>query len=257
MIQWGTLVALMIYFRHDIVRLWNGFWTGVIQDKVPWSRPDGRQAWMIIVGTIPVVIIARIFKPYIETTLRSEYVIGVTAISMALLLLLAEWRTHYLEKRRQLKSFEQMTWLDAILVGLAQAVAVIPGASRSGMTITGGLFAGMTRETAARFSFLLSLPAVFGAGVLELYHERKALLAESNDALALVIATVVSGVVGYLSIVWLLGYLKHHSTYVFIGYRIIAGGALLFCLWQGIIKDEPPPSKPEPTAEVTPAQPSR
>src|ERR1051326_440395 len=111
--------------------------------------------------------------------------------------------------------------MDSIVVGLSQAVALIPGSSRSGVTISGGLFLGLTRETAARFSFLLSLPSVFAAGVYELYKKREVLLDSSDSIINLLVATIVSGVIGYWSIAFLLGYLKKHSTYVFILYRLV------------------------------------
>ncbi len=127
----------------------------------------------------------------------------------------------------------ELGWLDAVIVGFCQAVALIPGSSRSGCTITGGLFLGMTRETAARFSFLLSLPAVFAAGVFELYHARHDLFATQEHVLGLVIATLVSFVVGYGSIAFLLEYLKRHTTWVFIIYRLALGAALLGLLQSG------------------------
>src|SRR5262249_39364028 len=151
----------------------------------------------IIFGTIPIVVLGLSFKKQIETSLRSLYVISGSMVLLALALLLAEqfvrWRERTLQKQ---KSFNDLSWLDTLTVGFAQAVALIPGASRSGVTITGGLFVGMTRETAARYSFLLSLPAVFGAGVLELYKERHELLATGTATTNLLVATVVSGIVG-------------------------------------------------------------
>src|SRR5262249_27952872 len=129
----------------------------------------------------------------------------------------------------------------------------IPGASRSGVTITGGLFRNMTRETAARFSFLLSLPAVFAAGVKELIDERKELLASHEDVLNLVVAIVISGLVGYASIAWLIGYLKKHTTYIFIGYRIGLGGLLIALLLAGKIPDQMPKKVKEPNEPTIPS----
>jgi undecaprenyl-diphosphatase len=140
----------------------------------------------------------------------------------------------FLVKQRTTKNEKQKTlgdvaWLDAVTMGLAQCIALIPGSSRSGVTITAGLFLGMTRETAARLSFLLSLPSVFAAGVYQLIKARKDLLASSHDIVTLIVATVVSGIVGYLSIAFLLNYLKKNTTYLFIIYRI-ALGIILFAL---------------------------
>ena len=133
---------------------------------------------------------------------------------------------------------------EALLVGFAQCFALIPGASRSGTTITGGIFAGMTRETAARFSFLLSLPSIFAAGLYELYKYRKELIGSQEDALNLVIATVVAGVVGYASIAFLIRFLKKHSTWVFIGYRVAAGVVLAVLVWRGVLRDPRPTEAP-------------
>ncbi len=159
---------------------------------------------------------------------------------LALVLLAAEavvaWRQRHRAPQKQLKD---LSWGDAIGVGLAQAVALIPGASRSGVTITGGLFLGMTRETAARFSFLLSLPAVFAAGVYELYKERHELLASQDSILYLLTATIVSGFVGYATIAFLLGYLKKHTTYLFILYRLGLGSVLLVLLSIGLLQALP------------------
>jgi undecaprenyl-diphosphatase len=136
------------------------------------------------------------------------------------------------ERRRtrrgiELKDLDHIGWREAITIGFWQAVALIPGSSRSGVTLTGGLFLGLRRETAARFSFLLSLPSVFAAGMFEMYRQRNELLSSEIGFLNLLIATIVSGIVGYLSIAFLLNYLKTHTTTLFIVYRLIVGIALL------------------------------
>jgi undecaprenyl-diphosphatase len=218
-IQLGTLVAVLAYFARDIVAITRATLAGKSQ-----------MGWMIVVGTIPVVVLGLLFKHHIESTLRSLYVIAAAMIGLALLLALAEW----FEKRRQAwRGMEQVGWLDAIVVGCAQAVALIPGSSRSGCTITGALFVGLNRETAARFSFLLSLPAVFAAGIFELIKARHELLATQEHVHDLLAATVVSFVVGYASIGFLLGYLKKHTTWLFIAYRLVLGVALFALLSAG------------------------
>jgi undecaprenyl-diphosphatase len=234
-IQFGTLVAVLLYFSKDIAAILRGVLDGVIK-KTPLHSREAVMGWMIAAGTIPVVILGILFKKDIETTLRSLYVIAASMIGLALVLMIAE----LLEKKRvkqgvQLKSLDHLTWRDAIVIGCAQAVALIPGSSRSGVTITGGLFMGLNRETAARFSFLLSLPSVFAAGMFELVKQRRELLSIDVGMLNLVVATLVSGIVGYLSIEFLLGYLKKHTTYLFIIYRFIVGGALLALLLSGSI----------------------
>ena len=134
-----------------------------------------------------------------------------------------------------MKSLDDLSWKEVTTVGLWQCIALIPGSSRSGTTITGGLFSGMNRETAARFSFLLSLPSVLAAGLLELVKEREALFSSSIGMTNVIVATVVSGIVGYSSIAFLLNYLKSHTMYLFIIYRIVIGVGLLYLLVTGVL----------------------
>jgi undecaprenyl-diphosphatase len=238
-IQWGTVVAVVIYFQRDIWQIVRAFLTELTPRTVG-STLEGRLGWLIILGTIPVVVFGLRFKHDIETTLRSLYVISASAIGLALVLVCAEcWVRRRQQAQQPEKELEQLTWRDALLVGLAQVLALIPGASRSGVTITAALFLGMSRSTAARFSFLLSLPAVFGAGVLELSTKWDKLVGSQDQAINLVTCTVVSGLVGYGSIAWLLYYLRTHSTYLFIIYRLVLGAALLLLLWEGFLKPEP------------------
>lgn len=220
-IQIGTLVAVMAYFWRDILAITRGLLLG---------GPQRRLGGMIAVGTIPVVVAGLLFKHQIETSLRSLYVISGSLIGLALVLGLAERLARH---RRELAD---LGWGDAIVVGLAQATALIPGASRSGVTITGGLFLGMTRPTAARFSFLLSLPAIFAAGVYELIQQRAALLGSHASVLNLIVATLVAGVAGYAAIAFLLNYLKTHTTALFIVYRLVVGLILLGLLGRGILQ---------------------
>jgi len=255
-IQWGTLLAVVIYFAGDIRRILQAMAVGLAAGA-PFGTIDARLGWMIGLGTLPVVVFGLLFQKPIETTLRSLYVISATAIGLSLLLALAEWQ---LRRRTQagvvLKELDQLGWWDALLTGLAQAAALLPGASRSGTTITGGLFLGMTRETAARFSFLLSLPAIFAAGVHQLYKHRADLLHSQESTINLVVSTIVSGMVGYASIAWLLGYLKRHSTFIFIAYRIVLGVVILALLQAGLLHDDrpvPPPAGASGRAEHGPA----
>ncbi len=226
-IQIGTLAAVLIYFYQDILRI-SGATVNALVTRKFLDTEDARMGLMMILATVPIVVAGVLFKSWIETTLRSLYVISAAMIALALALMLAEWLVH----RRQLTGEKQrelsdLTFLDGTVVGLAQCIALIPGSSRSGVTITGGLFLGMTRETAARFSFLLSLPSVFAAGIYQLIKEREALLSSQENVVSLVVATLVSGVVGYASIAFLLGYLKKNSMYLFIVYRIALGAMLL------------------------------
>jgi undecaprenyl-diphosphatase len=235
-IQIGTLAAVIIYFYQDIYRITLATLKGLFSGA-PFENQDAKMGWMIAIGTIPIVVFGLLFKDEIETSLRSLYVISSSLIILALILMVAEMLIKKAESKGQsLKTLDQLSWLDAIVVGLAQSLALIPGSSRSGTTITGGLFMKMTRETAARFSFLLSLPAVFAAGIYQLVKVFPELQNSEEGLLNLAVATVVSGIVGYASIAFLLDYLKKHSTYIFIIYRIVLGVILLVLLQMGVLE---------------------
>lgn len=232
-IQWGTFFATLLYFRHDISRLLVASFQGLSTFR-PLATHDSRMAWMILVGTLPIVLCGVLLQKYIEDSFRSLYVVAAALIGLALVLILAEWLT----ARRSTpgKELEAIGWYEATFIGFAQALALIPGASRSGVTITGGLFAGLTRSTAARYSFLLSLPAIFGAGLHQLIKRRHELLATEESAWNLLLATIVSGIVGYASIAFLIDYLRTRTTAIFIIYRILAGILILFLVSRGLVK---------------------
>ncbi|MBL8793201.1 MAG: undecaprenyl-diphosphatase UppP [Planctomycetia bacterium] len=241
-IQLGTLAAVVIYFWSHLLRIGRSWLLGVLSRQ--WLHDDdARMGWMMILGTVPIVICGLLFQRYIKTTFRSLYVIAFALIGLALVLAVAE---AYLKRRQQagkkLKELHDLGWNEALGVGFAQAVALIPGSSRSGTTMTGGLFLGLSRETAARFSFLLSFPSVLAAGIKELIDERHVLLASQENLVNLIAATVVSGIVGYASIAFLIGFLKRHTTYIFIIYRLLLGGVLLYLLWSGNLAPLPPVS---------------
>jgi undecaprenyl-diphosphatase len=235
-IQIGTLVAVLAYFRTDIVKIGKSWVAGILERR-PFATLDARMGWMMIVATVPIVVCGLLFEDWIEHQFRSLYVVAAAMIGLALVLAAAE----ALLKRRQrvgipLKQLENVTWTDSIVTGLAQALALVPGSSRSGTTITACLFLGLARDTAARFSFLLSLPAILAAGLYQLLKEHDALLSSGDDALALAVSTVAAGIVGYWSIAFLLRYLKTHSTYLFIVYRLLVGGLILFALSRGMLQ---------------------
>ena len=224
-IQLGTLLAVIIYFAGDIMTITVGFLQGNlqmlqgVQDHS--ARKSARLGWLIIIGTLPIAIIGVLAKKIIEgETTKSLLVIGISMIVWAILLFLSE---QFGARRNEI---EHINVREALVVGLAQAFALIPGSSRSGTTITAGLFAGMTRESAARFSFLLSIPAIGASGLLEL-KQALHLLSGSDMMVNLAISTLVSAVVGYASIAFLISYLRRHTTYIFIIYRLIAGAVLL------------------------------
>jgi len=232
-IQLAIVVTLLLYFWHDLVKIGTAMLQGMRSGQ-PFVSHDARLGWMIVVGTVPIVVLGLAFKKHVETSLRSLYVIAVAEIGLALALIIAE----ALERSRtragvKLKEMGDVTWIDSIIIGLAQCLALIPGASRSGSTITGGLLVGFTRETAARYSFLLSLPSFLGAGVLEFAHHRHELLATQGAGLNLAVATVVAIFVGYAAVAFLMNYLKRHTTWLFIIYRLALGIALLGLLTAG------------------------
>jgi undecaprenyl-diphosphatase len=232
-IQIGTLVAVLAYFRRDILRIGLA-WTRGLTNGQPLADLDARMGWMMIVGTVPIVVCGLLFKDAIETTLRSLYIVAGALIVLALLLAAAEiFMKAQAKAREHQKLLAEITWRDAIAIGLVQALALVPGSSRSGVTITAGLFAGLSRDTAARFSFLLSLPSVLAAGVFQLYAEREGLLGSQQDIAALLVATLAALVSGYLSIAFLLYYLKTHTTYLFVVYRIALGVLILYWLANG------------------------
>ena len=229
-IQLGTLVAVFAYFRTDIARLVRGFLVD-LRAMRPGSNPDGRMAWLIVLGTVPVVLIGLLLKSWLKTTFYNLTAIALVAILFAVLLALAEW---WAVRRRNRgvpgRGEADVTAADAVWIGLWQALALMPGGSRSGTTITGGLFAGLDRAAAARFSFLLSLPAILAAGGKDFWDERESLLASRADSAALVVGLAVSAIVGYFAIAWLLHFLKRYSTAVFILYRIGLGAVILGAL---------------------------
>src|SRR5215475_7171773 len=230
-IQLGTLVAVIVYFISDIVSITIGFlqgnllWLRGIRDASP--RKAARLGWLIIIGSIPIGTIGLLAKKVIEGSLtKNLMVIGVSMVVWAVLLFFAE----QFGKRRN--EMEHIGVREALIVGVAQVFALVPGSSRSGTTITGALFAGMSREAAARFSFLLSIPTVGASGLLEL---KKALGFMSGIGSAnLIISTAVSALVGYASIAFLIGYLRRHTTYAFIIYRVIGDSIQLGLALHGI-----------------------
>lgn len=231
-IQLGTLLAVLIYFASDIVNITRAF----VGDHLALlqKRRDAKLSheawlgWLVIIGSIPVATIGLLLKKQIEGPFtKNLWVIATMMIVVGLGLTIAE----LVGKRDH--GMTQLGVKDALAVGMAQVLALIPGSSRSGSTIMAGLFAGQTRETAARFSFLLSIPAVGASGLLELREAVTKLPPGSYGALA--VATIVSGIVGYASIWFLLRFLRSHSTGVFIVYRVIVGAAILVALSVGYI----------------------
>jgi len=230
-IQLGTMAAVLIYFAKDIFLIIRDFLKENILERKKYSEQNlnSRLGWLVVLGTIPVVIIGLAFEDIIEGALtKNLYVIAFSLIGLAILLAIAEKVANFR------KDLEHITIKDSFIIGIAQAFALIPGSSRSGTTITGGLFLGLKRDVAARFSFLLSIPAVLASGLFELVDSLNYLTA--NMALNIVVATIVSGISGYIAIDFLLKFLKKHTTFLFVYYRIAAGIFILILLLTNIIK---------------------
>ena len=217
-LQLGTLAAVIIYFARDLA----GMPAAMVRD---WHSPEGRLPWLIALGTLPIVIIGLALKKQIETDLRTLYPIAIALITVGIAMAVID---HRATGERTIAS---ITWRDALYIGLAQTLALLPGVSRSGSTICMALLLGFTRSDAARFSFLLSIPAVAGAAILE---ARQAFGAFPFSAIAVGIG--VAGVTGYASIAWLLRWLGSHQLVGFAIYRIACGLALLAALAAGYLQ---------------------
>ena len=231
--QLGTLVAVIAYFYQDIMQmmlsLWNDFKTyGISKGIKQYSFPS-KLAMYVILGTVPIALIGLGFKDVIEGMFtKSTVVIATSLIGLAILLAAAE------KMARHSKKLEQISLGDSLLIGVAQAMALIPGSSRSGTTLTAGLFLNLTREAAARFSFLLSIPAVAASGLLQL--PKVAGGAGSFGVVNLAVATIVSAIVGYAAIAWLLKFLSTNTTFSFVIYRIALGLFLFALLFFGVME---------------------
>lgn len=242
-IQLGTLAAVFVYFAGDIWGIVTAFsrdhwnllfnkrrmrFSGTDGSRPVFLSPESWLGWLIVIGSIPIGIVGILAKDFIEGPgTKNLWFIASMLIAVAVMLVIAE------RVGKQRKEMRHLGLSDALIQGFCQVLALMPGASRSGSTIMGGLFAGEKRETAARFSFLLSIPAITASGLLEL---REALrILPSETFLPLIAAVVVSGIVGYLSIWFLLAFLRRNSTTVFVIYRVVLGVVILVLLWQGVL----------------------
>lgn len=226
-IQLGTVVAVLAYFAKDIVKLTRAFVRGLV-DRQPFGTEDSRLAWFVGLGTIPISVVGLLFKSAIKTSLRSLYVISASLIILAIVLFIVE------RVASHKRTLAELTLKDGLIIGCWQALALIPGSSRSGTTITGALSLGLRREDAARYSFLLSIPATTLAGLLELKDLLQA--TERPSMAALVVGTVVSFAAGLAAISGLLRFVRTQSMLVFVVYRVVLGVALLGLLGAGVLQ---------------------
>jgi undecaprenyl-diphosphatase len=244
-VQLGPIVAIIAYFRQDLARYASGFLRTINPGNLKPNDVDARLGWFTVLGTIPLCIFGLLFEKKIGTTFRSLNLVAAMLILLAIVLLVAE----KVGSRR--KPLERMTFPDSQVIGWAQVLALIPGTSRSGLTITAGLFRGLDRESAARFSFLLSIPAITLAGVYKLVkvlHQTHL----GHEAGPYVLAAIVAGVFAYVVVRWFMGYMKEHNTGIFIAYRILLGIFVLVSVHQGWIHT-PPKEEPAAKSPVTAA----
>ncbi|UUW88035.1 undecaprenyl-diphosphate phosphatase [Pimelobacter simplex] len=231
-IQIGTELAVLVYFRKDIWRIARAWVLSLVKPEYRGSL-DARMGWYIIVGSMPIVILGVLLKDIIEKDFRNLWIIGCTLIVMGLVLGLAD------RIGRNERAIKQMTLRDAALMGGAQALALVPGVSRSGATLSMGRFLGYEREAATRFAFLLAIPAVVGAGLFELKEIANVGTAHAGEAnygwVPTITATVVSFVVGYAAIAWLLRWVSTKSYTPFVLYRVVLGAAVLVLLGTGVL----------------------
>jgi undecaprenyl-diphosphatase len=230
-IQLGTLAAVLFYFAKEIREIPVAFLKENLtknRNKLQNQTLNSRLGWMIIISTIPIVIVGVVLKKVIEGGITKDLsIIGFSLIGLAIILAIAERTAKFR------KEMDNITWKDALLVGMAQCLALMPGASRSGTTITAGLFLGIKRDTAAKFSFLISIPAILASGVLEFVQSLKYI--DNADMLNLIAATIAAAISGYYSVVFLIKYLKTKSTMLFVVYRILLGIFILYAVYSKLL----------------------
>ena len=222
-IQFGTIIAVIIYFARDIVRLTVAFFRGLLA-RAPFGDDESRMAWYVIFATIPIIVLGMLLKDFIHGVFRSTWVVTFQLVFIAFLMQMAERYA----RQRGFRDPETFNAKDAWAMGFGQCIALIPGSSRSGSTIMTALFRRIPHEQAARFSFIMSIPAITAAGVYELFSERKALAAIGKTPILISIA--VAFVSGWASIWFLLRYLRTHTTHIFIYYRYALGAVLAVLL---------------------------
>ncbi len=220
LVQWGTLVGVVVYFWRDIWAIVRAVIAGLVQRR-PFATFEARLGWLVVVATIPAVVIGIFVEKYLKQLYEMYVIISIVMMLAGVLMLAAE------RFGRRARDLQQMTWLDALIIGVWQVLAFVPGVSRSSATISGSMLRHFKRDEAAKFSFLMSIPALLGAGVIalkDLFSDPRLL---TSLAMPLVVGFLAAAFSGYLSIRWLLGYLKSRSLNVFIIYRLVFGGLCL------------------------------
>ena len=224
-VQLGTMAAVLLYFRRDLWQIARA-WIAGLRDPAERRTLDSRLGWYIVLGTVPIAVLGLAFKDPIEHQFRSLYLIGAALIVFGLLMAYVDARS------KRARDLDRLDARDGAFIGVAQALALVPGVSRSGATISAGLWRGLDRPAAARYSFLLSVPAVVLSGLFELRHVG----GEGGAPVgATVLATLLAFVVGYASIAWLLRYLARHTLGVFVAYRVVLGALVIALAAAGAI----------------------
>ena len=227
--QLGTEAAVLVYFARDIGRILKAWFNGLFvtshRDNV-----DYRMGWYVIIGSIPIAVFGLLFKDEIRSSVRNLWVTATALLVFSAVIAAAEY------VGKQTRHVEQLTWKDGLLVGLAQCLALVPGVSRSGSTISAGMFLGLDRPLSARFGFLLAIPAVFASGLFSLpdaFHP----VTEGMSAtgLQLLISVIITFVIGYAAIAWLLRFVAHHAMYWFVGYRVVVALVVMALLATGVV----------------------
>lgn len=226
--QLGTEAAVLVYFARDIVRILRAWFNGMFVKSH--RNTDYRLGWYVIVGTIPICVLGLLFKEVIRSSVRNLWVVATAMVLFSAVIALAE----YVGRRN--RDIEQLNWRDAVVVGIAQCLALVPGVSRSGSTISAGLFLGLERELAARFGFLLAIPAVFASGLFSLPDAfRPVTEGMSATGPQLLLSVVIAFFIGLAAVTWFLRFLVRHNMFWFVGYRVVVGGAVLILLATGTV----------------------
>ena len=225
--QLGTEAAVVVYFARDIARIVKAWFNGLFV-RAHRNNADYRLGWYVIIGTIPIGVLGFVFKDVILSQARNLWVIATAMLVFSAVIAVAEYYG------RQNRHVGQLTWRDGLIVGIAQCLALVPGVSRSGATISAGLFLGLDRSLAARFGFLLAIPAVLASGLFSLpdaFHP----VSEGMSATGaqLVVSVVIAFGVGLAAVAWLLRFLTHHAMYWFVGYRVVLALAVMALLVTG------------------------
>ncbi len=227
--QLGTESAVLVYFFRDIVRILKAWFNGLLV-KAHRDNPDYRLGWYVIIGSIPIAVLGLLFKDLIRSDVRNLWVIATAMLVFSAVIAAAEYFS------RQDRHIGQLTWRDGLFVGIAQCLALVPGVSRSGATISAGLIRGLDRPLSARFGFLLAIPAVFASGIFSLpdaFHPVSEGMSATGAQLA--VSVVITFVIGFAAVAWLLRFLTHHAMYWFVGYRVILALTLMVLLATGVV----------------------